>query len=137
LGTKTLVVNSNDCPAPADKWPDPIRQHDGHRPFNLPIILMTIIFSDIPVWCDFISGDVLMKFLRQLRFGWKEIVSYIGDFQARWLLTVLYFTFVLPFGLITRLVKDPLSIRHRPIGSAWIKREARKETGLEEGRKQY
>ena len=78
-----------------------------------------------------------MKFLGQLRFGWKEIVSSIGDFQARWLLTVIYFTFVLPFGLITRLVIDPLSIRHRPIGSAWIKRAALKEISLEEGRKQY
>jgi hypothetical protein len=78
-----------------------------------------------------------MKFLRQLRFGWKEIVSSIGDFQARWLLTVIYFTFVLPFGLITRLVKDPLSIRHRPIGSAWSKRVTLNEIGLEEGRKQY
>ena len=78
-----------------------------------------------------------MKFLRQLRFGWKEIISSIGDFQARWLLTVIYFTFVLPFGLFTHLVKDPLSIRHRPNGSAWIKREALKEIGLADGRKQY
>ena len=78
-----------------------------------------------------------MKFLRQAWLGWKEIASYIGDFQARWLLTVFYFTFAAPFGLIARLAIDPLLIDHAPTGSAWIMREARQEIGLENAQKQF
>jgi hypothetical protein len=42
----------------------------------------------------------------------------IGNFQARVLLTILYFTVVLPFGVGSRLFSDPMRIRHRPTG--WL-----------------
>jgi hypothetical protein len=58
--------------------------------------------------------------------GWKEITSYIGDFQARLLLTVFYFTVAVPFALVARLL-DPL--RTRTVGgrSAWTARPADQE----------
>ena len=37
----------------------------------------------------------------------------MGDFQARLILTVLYFVIVAPFALIVRFAADPLSIKPR------------------------
>jgi hypothetical protein len=42
----------------------------------------------------------------------------IGTFQARVLLTVLYGTLVLPFGLCVRLLADPLRTKKPP--SRWL-----------------
>ena len=52
--------------------------------------------------------------------GWKEIAGYIGDFQARMVLTVFYFTIVLPFGLLASLGMDLLKDRRPPERSNWI-----------------
>ena len=60
--------------------------------------------------------------LSKLWRGWKEIAAYIADFQARLVLTVFYFTVAAPFGLLARVVVDPLGLRHRPATSGWTKR---------------
>jgi len=52
-----------------------------------------------------------MTILRKIWAGWKRIGGYIGDFIGRLILTLLYFTIVLPFGLAVRLFADPLGIR--------------------------
>ena len=52
-----------------------------------------------------------------------KIGASIGDFQSRLLLTVFYFTVALPFGILTRLVIDPLRLRHRPTTSGWTARQ--------------
>lgn len=49
--------------------------------------------------------------------AWKRFSRKVGDFQARVLLTVIYGTVVLPFGLAVRLFSDPLQTKHRP--SKW------------------
>jgi hypothetical protein len=55
--------------------------------------------------------------------SFKEILNYIGNFQARLLLTTFYFTLALPFGLLARWGIDPLRLRHsRPATSAWRER---------------
>ena len=77
-----------------------------------------------------------MRFLKQLWEAWKEITGYIGDFQARLLLTIFYFTVAMPFGLLTRLVSDPLRIRRLPVVSGWIKRQHR-DTDLPAARRQF
>lgn len=52
--------------------------------------------------------------------SFKEILKYIGDFQARLLLTLFYFTLALPFGLLARWGIDPLGLRRPlPAASAW------------------
>ncbi|MBI4277524.1 MAG: hypothetical protein HY660_03625 [Armatimonadetes bacterium] len=48
---------------------------------------------------------------RRLWDGWKVIARKIGDFQARLLLTVLYFAIVAPFALAVRWSRDPLAIK--------------------------
>ena len=60
--------------------------------------------------------------LKNLWQAYKEFAVYVGDFQARLLLTVFYFTVASPFGLLARLILDPLKIRKRPITSGWVKR---------------
>ena len=52
--------------------------------------------------------------------AWKRLAHKIGNFQARVLLTIIYATVVLPFGLLVRLFSDSLLIKQRP--TQWIER---------------
>ena len=74
--------------------------------------------------------------LRQAWKAWREIAAYIGDFQARLLLTIFYFTVLAPFGLLVRLFSDPLRVRNLETDSGWTKRETR-EADLEAARRQF
>lgn len=49
---------------------------------------------------------------------WKRIAKKIGNFQARVLLTIFYAALVLPFGIVVRLLFDPLRIKRRP--TQWL-----------------
>ena len=42
---------------------------------------------------------------------WQRVARRIGDFQARIILTVLYFVIIGPFALIVRWGADPLSLK--------------------------
>ncbi len=66
----------------------------------------------------------MRRFLKRLWSAWKEIAACIGDFQSRLLLTLFYFTIALPFGLLLRLVSDPLRVRRPPAGTGWLRRQA-------------
>lgn len=66
---------------------------------------------------------------------WKRIAEVIGSIQASFLLTIFYFVIVAPFALGVRLFSDPLRIKTRPLGSAWVHRDFRIPS-LDEGRKQ-
>jgi hypothetical protein len=68
--------------------------------------------------------------------AWREIASYIGDFQARLLLTMFYFTILAPFGLLVRLFSDPLRVHNPEKHSGWTKRETR-QASLETARRQF
>lgn len=78
----------------------------------------------------------MRTWMRNLWESWKEISEYIGDFQARLLLTIFYFTVAVPFGMLVRLFGDPLKIRKQPEGSAWLKRPTG-DLELEETQRQY
>ena len=61
--------------------------------------------------------------------SWTELSTHIGHFQARVLLTLIYFTWLVPFSVLMRLFSDPLDIRsvRKPVAStAWRKRAAQK-----------
>jgi hypothetical protein len=76
---------------------------------------------------------IRMKFLESIWAGWKKIGSAIGDLLARIVLSILYFTLVLPFGLITRLTRDPLDLDdHSPV--RWHDRSTNDHT-IEDGRR--
>jgi hypothetical protein len=53
------------------------------------------------------------------RFG--IITSIIGDFQGRVIATLFYFTVLVPFGLGSRIMSDPMKIRSQ--GSQWLDRD--------------
>lgn len=55
---------------------------------------------------------------------WKAIVTVIGTFQARVLLSVFYFTVVPPFALVVKLFKDPLGLRAAASNTFWMDRPA-------------
>lgn len=62
-----------------------------------------------------------MEKLRQLWHLWKRVGQAIGDFIARLVLTIFYFTIFVPFGLASRLFSDPLHLKPgRP--AAWLER---------------
>jgi len=64
----------------------------------------------------------MKAFIKRLWKSWKEIAGYIGDFQARVILTVFYFVVLAPFGLLVRIFSDPLGRRNTPDVSGWNKR---------------
>lgn len=76
-----------------------------------------------------------MAFLRRFWEGWKRFGQVIGDFFARVLLTIFYFTIFLPFGLGTRLFGDPLAIKESTKTPKWQERET-KDLTLEDARRQ-
>lgn len=50
--------------------------------------------------------------MRSLWERWKRFARVIGDFQARLILTLLYFCVLGPFALIVQKFSDPLAIKH-------------------------
>jgi hypothetical protein len=61
-----------------------------------------------------------MEILHKIWDKWLVVGQVIGDFIARIILTIFYFTIFLPFGLGVRLLADPLAIKKsRP---DWVER---------------
>jgi hypothetical protein len=55
--------------------------------------------------------------------GWERfslITKIIGEVNSKVLLTLLYFTIFVPFGLISRLTSDPLDFKGVP---SWVERK--------------
>ncbi len=67
---------------------------------------------------------------------WKRFGHVVGDFQARVLPTVIYFVVLAPYGLVVRLVSDPLSLRRAPRPSMWISRLL-EDPAIERARRQF
>ncbi len=76
-----------------------------------------------------------MPFLRKIWAGWKKFGHFMGDLLARVVLTVFYFTILLPFGLLTSLFGDPLNIKSQA-KPEWLKRDTG-DKDLVEARRQF
>ncbi len=74
--------------------------------------------------------------LTRLWAGWKRIAQKIGDFQARVILTLMYFLILGPIALLTKLFRDPLAMKRPPQASAWA-RKSLEQQGLEAARRQF
>jgi hypothetical protein len=75
-----------------------------------------------------------MNVLRRIWAKWLEIGQVIGDFIARILLTIFYFTIFMPFGLAVRLLSDPMDIKgSRP---NWLERKTR-DLALDDSRRLF
>jgi hypothetical protein len=68
---------------------------------------------------------------------WVPIAHKIGNFQARLILTVFYFTLFMPFAILVKLFTDPLRIKPKT-KKGWIERkDERVDDLLERARKQF
>jgi hypothetical protein len=52
-----------------------------------------------------------MELLKKIWAGWKAFGQMVGDLVARVVLSVFYFTILVPFGLGVRLLSDPLGLK--------------------------
>jgi hypothetical protein len=73
--------------------------------------------------------------LRNLWNRWKAFGQKIADFQARLILTLVYFIVVLPFVLIVRWFSDPLQMKKKSRETLWFPKHLDEPT-LENSRSQ-
>jgi hypothetical protein len=74
--------------------------------------------------------------LKKLWSKWKPFAQKIGDFQARVILSVFYFIFVSPIGIIFKFADDSLRLQKPKPNSYWINR-GRTKPSLEDERRQF
>jgi hypothetical protein len=77
-----------------------------------------------------------MRLLNQFWRGWLRFGHFMGDIVGRVVLTVFYFTIMLPFSLSVTLFSDPLDMKQPGKAPAWHARTTGDRT-LEEARRQY
>ena len=86
-----------------------------------------------------IAGAVLVWYCLPARLrttlaaGWNKFGHFIGNLNARILLTVLYAVVILPFGVAVRFFSDSLHSKKRP--TSWFDHPPAANT-LEEARRQ-
>ena len=78
----------------------------------------------------------LRSLLARFWSRWKRFGHVVGDFQARVILTLIYFLILAPYGLMVRLVSDPLNIKPARRVSTWLAKSEGPPT-LEAARKQF
>jgi hypothetical protein len=66
---------------------------------------------------------------------WLAISRMAGNFLARILVSIFYFTLMLPFNIGVTYFSDPLQIKNRPL-RFWLPREAQPDS-LERARRQF
>lgn len=76
-----------------------------------------------------------VTFIKDFWNGWKAFGQFMGNWLARVVLTVFYFSVLVPFGLGVRLLADPLSTKRQP-DMLWQPRSTGDQT-LEDTRRQY
>ena len=77
-----------------------------------------------------------MPLLKRFWEKWKAFAEVFGHIMSGVILTILYCTVVLPYGLALRFFSDPLNVKSTPKDSNW-KELSRKDPNLEAYRKQY
>jgi uncharacterized membrane protein YebE (DUF533 family) len=68
--------------------------------------------------------------------GWKSFAADMGDYQSRILLASFYFVVVTPFGLLVRLLSDPLRTKYPAVDSFWASR-SEISAELDEAKRQF
>lgn len=77
-----------------------------------------------------------IEMLGTLWAKWKVLAQRIGDFQARVILTVVYFVVLGPMAIFVRLLRDPLGLKPPARRSTWVAKPAH-EDSLEASRRQF
>jgi hypothetical protein len=68
---------------------------------------------------------------------WKGFARRMGNYQSRVVMSLLYFSVVLPFGLALTAVGDPLHIKRTAGPSNWQPKHNVVKPSLEEAGRQY
>jgi hypothetical protein len=74
--------------------------------------------------------------VKSLWARWKRFAQKVGDFQARVLLTLIYFLILGPFGLVVSVLRDPLKVKRGSETATWVPREAER-VSLENAMRQF
>lgn len=77
-----------------------------------------------------------MPLFRRVWGAWQLLARDIGDLQARLLLTTFYYLIAMGFGLVMKLVGDPLNLRRGSHRSRWRQRNP-VAADLQAGRRQF
>ena len=77
-----------------------------------------------------------MTFLKKVWAGWRRFGHFMGDIVARVVMTIFYFTLLLPFGVIVTWLSDPLDMKRKDEQPAWHARTTGDRT-LEDARRQF
>ncbi|MGE3268863.1 MAG: hypothetical protein AB7P40_08965 [Chloroflexota bacterium] len=110
-----------------------------HLPIPIWAIVVLLIIIVIPTFVMITGRNAEGGIKGRASHGWgrwRALSQKAADFQARILLTVFYFTIMVPFGVVFGLVKDPLRIKHRPSGTYWQERKPVADT-LVTARRQF
>lgn len=55
-----------------------------------------------------------MALIKDFWHNWREFGQFLGNWLARVVLTIFYFTIFVPFGIGVRMFADPLQIKKQP-----------------------
>ncbi|MGB9178646.1 MAG: SxtJ family membrane protein [Pyrinomonadaceae bacterium] len=91
---------------------------------------MTIVYVLGGIGCALlIIGLLLPPVARAFHTLWMRLAAILGYVNSRVLLTLLYYLFMTPYGLISRLIgRDPLDRRGPQRETYWIEREQTRQT---------
>ena len=76
-----------------------------------------------------------MEFLRKIWEYWLAFGRFLGNLIGRVILSIFYFTIMLPFGIGVALFGDPLKRKNKS-PNYWLTREATSTT-LEDALRQF
>lgn len=76
-----------------------------------------------------------MKYLKIVWGKWKKVARRLGDFQARVLLILFYFSLLVPFSVLTTFTSKRF-FKKQPKKSLWLDFSERYQS-LEEAKGQY
>lgn len=68
-----------------------------------------------------------MYILKTIWSKWKTIAHHIGIFQSRLILSVFYFSLLMPWGIIFSLFKDELKMKNKKL-STWKTKDKQSAT---------
>ncbi len=75
-----------------------------------------------------------MELIRKIWDAWIAFLHLVGNLIGRLVLTLLYFSVVVPFALIVQLFSDPFGVKRR--GSTYWVERGDGPTTLEQAREQ-
>lgn len=67
---------------------------------------------------------------------WKIIGGVVGNYQARSVATIFFYTIMVPFGLGVRIFSDPLRVKEPATNASWVPRQD-VDTRLNQARRQF